>query len=99
MRIVFFLGFSLALAFLAAGIMARAQSLLFIGGTVAPVVAPPGVTDVAWTLDPTNSALVTSATLKFAEDLSADSIVCVQVLGDTPPPILANKCFNRRKSN
>ena len=60
------------------------------GGASVAVVAPPDVTDVAWGLDPANSALVTSATLKFATSMPADFIVCVQVTGGLT--ILANGC-------
>ena len=60
------------------------------GGASVAVVAPPDVTDVAWVLDPTDSALVKSAKLKFATSMPEDSIVCVQVTGGLT--ILANGC-------
>ena len=93
---------SLALAFVAAGIMGSGRLALgearpseaapFGTGTTA-VVSPTDVTSLAFDLDPTNPARVTSVTLKFAENLSAESIVCVQALSDALL-ILANRCLN-----
>ncbi|MCH8297987.1 MAG: hypothetical protein IH873_07965 [Chloroflexi bacterium] len=102
MRIVVFLGMSLALAFFAVGIVgpaalevgeARPSQPKKSGGGSAAVVAPPGsdVTDVAWVLDTGNSSLVASVELTFAGDLAEDSFVCAQVT-DTSPAILANGC-------
>ena len=67
------------------------------GGASVAVVAPPGVTDVAWVLDPSDSSKVASVTVGFATALVAvggmDPVVCVQVTADgDPPPILANGC-------
>ena len=50
----------------------------FEGGS-AVVEPPPDVTDLAWDLDPANSAQVESITLKFAEKLPKHTFVCVQV--------------------
>ena len=67
---------------------AKRQS--FGGGSVA-VVAPFGVTDVAWVLDGSDSSKVESVELTFAGDLAEDSFVCAQVTNGTLPP-LANGC-------
>ena len=67
------------------------------GGGSAAVVAPPGVDDVAWVLDPTDSSQVIGAEVSFALDITAaspteDFFVCVQVTGATGT--LANGCKN-----
>ena len=61
------------------------------GGASVAVVAPTGVTDVAWVLDPADSSRVESLELTFAGDLSGNSFVCAQVTNGTLPP-LANGC-------
>lgn len=107
MRLVLFLALSFAAVFMAVGIMGlsqaapgRAATFLFIGGSAAPAIATPGVTDVAWGLDPANPALVRSATLRFADTLAPvgvspvlNPLVCAQVLDDALiPNVLANGC-------
>ena len=88
MRIVIFLGMSLALAFVASGIMARANTLLFIGSTAAPVVSPVnGATISEWSI---NGGEVGSTKVSFGSPLDAGSRVCVQVTG--PAGGLANGC-------
>ena len=61
------------------------------GGASVAVVAPSGVTDVAWVLDGSDSSKVESVELTFAGDLAEDSFVCAQVTNGTLPP-LANGC-------
>lgn len=97
MRIVAFLGMSLALAFVAVGIVgpaalevgeARPSQRQSFGGGSAAVVAPPGsdVTDVAWVLDSGDPSRVDKVFVKFdSVPLPAGAQVNVQVRdGDGP---------------